>query len=141
MTTTQNSQTAPTPTVEPGTIFVRSWGYDQTNIDFYEITEVSKTGKTAKARKILAGHVDDSHVIAATGDNRFPTDPDCSRCGNQHRNVDGQPDQAAQGWDGHPFTDLYTWQARYDRVTTSSYDHAYRWDGEPEYVTPFGFGH
>lgn len=139
--TTNAAATGTTATVKIGDVFARSWGYDQSNVDFYEIVSVSASGKTAKARKILAGRVDDSHVIAATGDNRFPTDVDCSRCGNHHRNGDGQPDQNAPGWDGHAFTDLFTWQARYDRVTTSSCDHAYRWDGQPEYVTPFGAGH
>ena len=34
--------------VKPGDIFYTSWGYDQTNSDFYKVVEVSKTGKTCQ---------------------------------------------------------------------------------------------
>ncbi len=129
-------------TVKVGDIFVRSWGYDQTNVDFYEIVEVSKTGKTAKARKNKGAIVpdgDDStlrstsdRVVPATGPDRFEDNPRCARCSNRHP---GEP-----GWDGHAFTALYTWQARFDRVT-DDWDHAYRWDGQPEYQTASGWGH
>jgi hypothetical protein len=37
---------SPKPNVKPGDIFYASWGYDQTNIDFYQIVEVSN--KTVK---------------------------------------------------------------------------------------------
>lgn len=35
-----------------GDIFYRSWGYDQTNINFVKVIEISKTGKTVKAAPI-----------------------------------------------------------------------------------------
>lgn len=35
-----------------GQYIYASWGYDQTNIDFAQITEVSDTGKTVKARRV-----------------------------------------------------------------------------------------
>jgi hypothetical protein len=38
------------PDVKVGDIFYESWGYDQTNIDFCQVVEVSKTSKTAKCR-------------------------------------------------------------------------------------------
>jgi hypothetical protein len=127
-----------TATVKIGDVFSRSWGYDQTNVDYYEIVSVSKTGKTAKARRLKtatvesAGHSD--RVTAATGPDRFDDRPSCTRCSNRH------PGEA--GWDGHAFTDLYTWQARTDQVTVTTYgDHAYRWDGQPDYQTASGWGH
>lgn len=132
--------TTPTATVQVGDVFARSWGYDQTNVDFYEIVEVSRTGKTAKARKnkgAIVGDPDElrarqsDRVVPATGPDRFEDNPRCARCSNRH---DGP------GWDGHAFTDLYTWQARFDRVT-DDYDHAYRWDGQPMYQTASGWGH
>lgn len=134
--------TAPA-TVEVGTVFVRSWGYDQTNVDYYEIVSVSSTGKSAKARKLKTvaaepadpdGFRQSDRVTAATGDNRFVEDPSCARCSNRHKDK--------PGWDGHKFTDLYTWQARTDRLTVTHYgDHAYRWDGKPDYQTALGWGH
>lgn len=130
------AQTDQAATVKIGDVFVRSWGYDQTNVDFYEIVSVSKTGKTAKARRIknaiVASTGQSDRVTAATSPDRFLDNPGCARCSNCH------PGEA--GWDGHTFTDEYTWQARYDRVT-DDYDHAYRWDGEPEYQTALGWGH
>ena len=38
--------------VKVGDIFYNSWGYDQTNIDWYQVVEVSPTGKTCKVRRI-----------------------------------------------------------------------------------------
>jgi len=138
--------TTPRTATEVGTVFVRSWGYDQTDVDFYEIVTISATGKSGKAREIksvrVGEHGSSERVIAATGDDRFVEGSDCARCGNHHRDADGQPDQTAKGWDGHDFTDLYTWQARFDRLTVTSYgDHAYRWDGTSMHQTGFGFGH
>ena len=36
-------------TVKVNDIFYASWGYDQTNINFYKVVEISKTGKSCKA--------------------------------------------------------------------------------------------
>jgi hypothetical protein len=124
-------------TAKIGDVFVRSWGYDQTNVDYYELVEISSTGKTGKARQLKTMVVEQlgqsDRVTATTGPDRFVDRPSCARCSNRH--------QGERGWDGHPFTDLYTWQARHDRVTTSYGDHAYRWDGQPDYQTAAGWGH
>lgn len=133
-------------TVTVGTIFTRSWGYDQTNVDFYEIVSVSKTGKTAKARQLktvpVGGDTYSDRVMAATGPDRFEEDGRCTRCGNHHRDEDGELSQDAPGWDGHQFRDTYTWLARHDSLTVTMYgDHAWRWDGEARYQTAYGAGH
>lgn len=47
MTNEQN-----TTTVKPGTIFVSEWGYDQTNVTFFRVKEVSKTGKTVVVEEL-----------------------------------------------------------------------------------------
>ena len=31
-----------TTLAEPGTILVSTWGYDQTNVDFYEVTRATQ---------------------------------------------------------------------------------------------------
>ncbi len=49
--------TEPTSTVTVGDIFCCSWGYDQTNIDYYEAVAVSKTGRV-KIRMIEAQRID-----------------------------------------------------------------------------------
>jgi hypothetical protein len=40
--------------VEVGSVFHHSWGYDQTQCDFYEVIEKSKSGKTVTVREIGA---------------------------------------------------------------------------------------
>lgn len=41
-----------------GKIFASSWGYDQTNIDFYKVVSVSPSGKTATLQPIANKIVD-----------------------------------------------------------------------------------
>ena len=38
--------------VKVGDIFYNSWGYDQTNIDYYEVVRVTKSGKSVYIREI-----------------------------------------------------------------------------------------
>lgn len=111
-------------TMEPvkvGDIFSASWGYDQTNVDFYEVLSVSKTGKTAKVVKVNGRIVDEdrniTHVVATPG------------TGNDEQafTVHLRPTT----WRGQP-----DW---YFRV--ASYASASRWHGEPLYETASGWGH
>jgi hypothetical protein len=134
-----------TATVKTGDVFVSSWGYDQTNVDFYEIVRVSATGKTAKARQVksvvMADQGPSERVVAATGADRFVEDARCARCSNHHRNADGKTDNTATGWNGHAYTDEYGWSAKTNQVTVESWQHAYRWDGETRHQTAAGYGH
>lgn len=47
-------QTSQNNTINPGDVFYSSWGYDQTNIDYYKVTSISKTGKTCNIVRIGA---------------------------------------------------------------------------------------
>ena len=38
--------------VDIGTIFVNAWGYEQTNVDFYEVVDVTASGKSVHLRQI-----------------------------------------------------------------------------------------
>lgn len=40
-----------------GTVLVSTWGYDQTNVDAYEVVEKSKSGATVKLRRICCESV------------------------------------------------------------------------------------
>lgn len=44
-------------TIKKGDLFYTSWGYDQTNYDYLVILEVSKSGKTCKARMTHSKHL------------------------------------------------------------------------------------
>ena len=60
--------------LEVGTVLYTSWGYEQTNVDFYEV--VAKKGKTVHVQKILSRTVKETGwasdlVTAGTGEDRF----------------------------------------------------------------------
>ena len=44
-------------TYKIGDILVSSWGYDQTNIDFYEVVGITPSGKSIRLRAITGEHV------------------------------------------------------------------------------------
>lgn len=50
--------TAKPDRIEVDDVFENSWGYDQTNIDYYQVVAV--TAKAVKLRQIAAGHVEGS---------------------------------------------------------------------------------
>jgi hypothetical protein len=96
--------------IQVGEIFVSSWGYDQTNVDFYQVVEIK--GKMVVVREIASK---DSH--SEHGANYVVADP------------------------GH-----FTGPPKLVKPNTSGGfkvgDHyASKWDGKPEYTTPFGMGH
>ena len=51
-----------TETIQPGTIFVSSWGYDQTNVDFFEV--ISATAKTVQLRPIAKDRSAESRYMS-----------------------------------------------------------------------------
>lgn len=59
--------------VKKGDIFYASWGYDQTNIDFVKVIEISKSGKSVKA--VTIGH----NYIERLTDMSEKTSPDPDR--------------------------------------------------------------
>ena len=55
MTTDNTDRTAP---LALGDILVSSWGYDQTNIDFYQVVGFTPSGKSVKLIAIESEHVE-----------------------------------------------------------------------------------
>lgn len=98
---------------DTGTILYRSWGYDQTNIDFYQVTK--KIGKTMNEVRAIASRaksdVGGPSVTVVPHINKFTGDP-----------MKRRPDK-----NGY--------------VKVCHYDHAYPWDGRPKHETGFGWGH
>ena len=91
-----------------GDILYSSWGYDQTNIDFYQVTEVSKTGKTIKIRKIKSKTVE----TVAWAQERVVACPD-EFCGGEMRKV------------------VQSYGENSEYVSIASYASARKWDGSP----------
>jgi|2_EtaG_2_1085320.scaffolds.fasta_scaffold07908_7 hypothetical protein len=95
-----------------GAILYASWGYDQTNVDFYEVTALA--GKTMIVMRPIESECESSKppqdmMIAKPG--AFTGKPMRKRV---HK----------RGW-----------------VKMASYSNAYPWDGTPKYETSFGWGH
>lgn len=113
------SKTEPTLTsgVKKGDIFVSSWGYEQTNIDFYEVVAVTKTGKSVKIAKMNKKYLgkDSGGTQEKVMPGQVVEEPMVRRVG--------------KGYKGVP------------SIKINDYSWANLWDGNPEYETAAGYGH
>ena len=109
--------------VKVGDIFYSSWGYDQTNVNFYEVTGL--TGASVKVREVAQrvvpppdgkGHFTYEHVVPVPG-----------------QYIGGEMLKRLQDW------------GRSDgprpAININSVQSAWLWDGKPQYQTAAGFGH
>lgn len=102
-------------TLEVGNILYTSWGYDQTNIDFYQVTEV--VGKnTVKVREIVKGREESDHFT--------------------YENVSGSKGQFKEG-----SKELTKRVNSSNGINISSFEYATLWDGRPKSQTALGYGH
>ena len=101
-----------------GDILTSSWGYDQTNVDFYEVIEV--TNKSVRIEKIGNKTIDDN------GPGGLSVIPNTSyRSGNvMLKRVSSVSADGKSGW-----------------INLTSYSGANKWDGTPQYETHPAFGH
>jgi len=102
------------PEVHVGDILVSSWGYDQTNIDFYEI--VRATLKTVALRKL------EKKVVRQSGTSEYVVPVEGKYKGSAFRRKIG--DYRGEIW-----------------VPISSYEGARLWDGKPKARTNSLYGH
>ena len=110
--------TTDVPFPKVGDIFVSSWGYDQTNIDFYEVVKATKATVTVRAigKRVVADKGSQTLVEAVPGDFL------------EHRNEPQVKRPRACG--------SYGWA-----ITISSCQTGFPWNGQPRYETGFGWGH
>ena len=120
---------APMPTANVGDILVASWGYEQSNVDYYQVVAVTKS--SVRIREIQA-----KRVGGVTGMDYLMPVPDAfvsvnpMRLNDQpHREDKGALHRIQRGWSGG-----YS-------VTLSSYSHATLWDGREGHATASGYGH
>ena len=100
---------APT-NLKEGDILYCSWGYDQTQVDFYKVKEV-------------------------IGSNRIKIVPMTAIVAKQSTGADYM---VAGEEKGEPM--LKVANGRQNSVKITSYSNAYLWDGQPKYETAFGYG-
>jgi hypothetical protein len=100
----------PPPSVEVGAIFVCSWGYDQTNVDYYQVVRVS--GSRVTIRAIGASQVDASHTC--------PTSDAFIGVATIHRLQNGYRGEPCIHVNGHS---AHAWSGKPEYSTPSGYGH------------------
>ncbi len=115
-----------TQPVQLGDFFRESWGYDQTNVDFYQVVRISASGKTVWLRRVRSAQVEDMGSggtrVAPAPNDFYETGCNSSRDGTLKRTL-------KTGWQGG-------WI-----VNMTSYSIASLWDCKPAYETASGWGH
>lgn len=101
--------------VKVGDFYCASWGYDQTNIDFYEV--VALGAKSVKVREVA------QHRVEAEG----PHDSVVPAAGHYIGEVETKV--------------LRPCGRKGGALSFSSYKSAWLWDGTPQYRTASGWGH
>ena len=108
-------------TLTVGAILYASWGYDQTNIDFYQVVEV--VGKKSVKLRGISG----KSIRQAAGADYVVASKDSFK------------DRDTFLEDGNPPTLKRVKQG--NTISLSSYANAYPWDGKEKYETAAGWGH
>lgn len=101
--------------IQVGDLFYSSWGYDQTNVDFYQATAVS--GKAIVLREVenkVISHSSGSEKVVAVP-NKF--------IGDAMKKI------PSMGHDNEPL------------IRLNSFSSARKWDGKPQYQTDAYSGH
>lgn len=109
-------------TMKVGDILVSSWGYEQTNINFYEVTALRGTQSVVLmeiASSVVRNETSVDYVIPVQG--AFLTDGYRAR------------DRKGKELVKRVFEDRY--------VKISDYEYAYRWEGREMQETAAGWGH
>lgn len=89
--------------VKVGDIFVSSWGYDQTNVDFYQVIEkknVTVVVKEVQSSTVEETGYDSSRVIAVK--NKFINDIKLTKRISKYKSLKISDCQTAHKWDGTP---------------------------------------
>ncbi len=96
--------------VKVGDIYVCSWGYGQTNIDYYQITQVLNA--SVKYRSIGGKRTYDGHMNGSTVPIKDSFDGSTEQIARLRSSSDGRPS-----------------------FRINSYSWAYKWDGKPDFFS------
>lgn len=124
--------------IEVGTIFYSSWGYDQTNVDYYRVVEVTPSGKSVRIVKVRLTTVSDDGgptTYVAPG-----TEPVTGGWVREGGVSTYDPD-----YQEPPMLKRIQSYGEGERrscyLYLNSYSSAGLWDGKPKYQTGSGWGH
>lgn len=141
--------TATAAEVKVGDFFYSSWGYDQTNIDFYKVVGLTPSGKSVKVQKwtsaVESSAVGADYVVAGGG-------PVMER--DLKPGVSEEDYWAMDYWERQEATVEVPAKVETKRLqsygegeskrfyfSVNSYSSASLWDGQPQYETASGWGH
>lgn len=140
--------TAPTSTttdtgveIKVGDFFSSSWGYDQTNVDFYKVVGLTASGKSVRVQKWT------NKVASSTGPQDYVVPGDSPATyidwSGVTQDMDYWEQQAAKVEREVPVVTkrLSTGYRGGAYFSVNSYSSASLWDGKPEYQTGSGWGH
>lgn len=154
--------------VQVGTIFSRSWGYDQTNVNYYVVTAVTPSGKSVRLREIGLTTVEDDGPSTRVVANAETTTGSCAHCGQFIRDTREFDEDGLGHKVEAPYVHLYGGEkcqrhSEAQEATTAeprvylrrlakgyngkaalnwnSYSSAFLWDGQSQYQTGAGWGH
>jgi hypothetical protein len=117
-----------------GDILVSTWGYDQTNVDFWWVFSLTPSAKSVRIRPLAQRVVDYSQ-----GSERVvPVDP-----AEDRRTTDEATTSLIRWFDHRSWVNgrtvvEETWCVG---VPVGHRNTAHRWDGRPVHQTAFGWGH
>lgn len=125
-----NTETTKSTTPKVGDILRCSWGYDQTNVDWYQVIAVTKA--SVKIRAIASKLVEDngSTTLVAPCKGSFLDPGNTYKKDDPAYTVKGATKRFRPAYDGDGYS-----------VKIESYSSAYLWDGKPAYETGAGYGH
>jgi len=106
--------TAAVTTPKVGDILVSSWGYDQTNVDFYKVTKLSPSGKSVTVVRIKSAITEKGSMSGTS--------------------VPAVPHEVSD-YKGEPMTKRVNLTENGYNVTLTNYSGAYLWDGKPRYTS------
>lgn len=143
MTTSLSTETE-VPVVKVGDFFVSSWGYDQTNIDFYKVVGITKSGKSVKVQMW-------SSALSPTDSGHFTVEKVVPGPGPATYNDWSAATPEMDEWERRQAVVQKPYPVETKRLrlggykgasfTVNSYSNAYLWDGKAKSQTASGYGH
>ena len=126
--------TAPLTEVEIGTVFYRSWGYDQTQVNWAVVVGLTSSGKSVRLQEIGGVHAGHAAVL-----------PDPERKPLTHRSRSYDYETGTHGQPVEIVEPVVTKRIQHSGSSVYLAENTYSdwcpWDGTPKYSTPYGFGH
>jgi len=120
--------------VKVGDFFYGSWGYDQTNVNYFRV--VGLTPKCVKIQEVYSTTVKDSGSATYV----VPTDKPAVQTHSQFNYETGEFEEVVVSTPKVMTKRLQTW-GNGVYLAWKSYASLTKWDGTPKYETGFGWGH